>query len=147
MKKAQDDVTAFHRAMKQPIGDMAAPAFGRVGLRLGLIDEERRELQEAADKSDIVASADALADLCYVVIGTAVEWGIDLAAVWDEVHRSNMAKVGGPVREDGKVLKPPGWVPPDVAGVLAVQVEKNRVDPFCGECRTRICPLFGCACP
>ncbi len=38
---------------------------------------------------------------------------------WDEVHRSNMAKVGGPIRGDGKRLKPEGWTPPDVAGVLA----------------------------
>lgn len=51
-------------------------------------------------------------------IATAMINAIPFDAVWDEIHRSNMAKVDGPVRDDGKILKPEGWVPPDVAGVL-----------------------------
>lgn len=67
--------------------------------------------------------ADGLADVIYVAVGAALEFGIPLDRVWAEVHRSNMAKVDpatGKVikRADGKVLKPEGWTPPDVAGVL-----------------------------
>lgn len=67
----------------------------------------------------LVAVIDGLCDLLCVVYGAAAEFGVDLAPFWDEVHRTNMAKAGGPLREDGKRLKPPGWVPPDIAGVLA----------------------------
>ena len=71
---------------------------------------------------DTVEAADALADLVYVIYGMALETGIDLAAVLAEVQRSNMSKLGAdgkPVyREDGKVLKGPGYFAPDVAEVL-----------------------------
>jgi len=53
-----------------------------------------------------------------VVYGTALEMGIDLEPHFNEVHASNMAKRGGPVREDGKMLKPEGWLPPDINGIL-----------------------------
>ena len=62
--------------------------------------------------------ADGLADLIYVAIGMARTLGIPLEEVWDEVHKTNMAKEGGPVRGDGKILKPPGWKPPAVKTIL-----------------------------
>ena len=71
---------------------------------------------------DTVEAADALADLVYVIYGMALETGIDLPAVLAEVQRSNMSKLGAdgkPIyREDGKVLKGPGYFAPDVAEVL-----------------------------
>ena len=70
-------------------------------------------------------TADALAELIYVIYGMALEMGIDLAKVLAEVQRSNMSKLGEdgkPIyREDGKVLKGPGYFRPDVAGVLGLQ--------------------------
>jgi predicted HAD superfamily Cof-like phosphohydrolase len=119
MRKAIFQVEEFHRAMGLPVGDSRAPAFSRTTLRVDLIEEELDELKVAIEAQDLVAASDALADLAYVVLGAAVEWGLPLPPVFDEVHRSNMAKVGGPKREDGKQLKPPGWTPPDIAGVLA----------------------------
>ena len=65
--------------------------------------------------------ADGLADLDYVVEGTRLEMGIDGGPIAAEVHRANMSKVGGPVAENGKRLKPPGWTPPDIAGELRRQ--------------------------
>jgi predicted HAD superfamily Cof-like phosphohydrolase len=62
---------------------------------------------------------DALCDLLYVTYGAAVDLGVDLQPFFAEVHRSNMAKVGGRKREDGKWLKPAGWTPPDIAGLLS----------------------------
>jgi len=83
---------------------------------------ERLHSQCAADgvhlPSYVPAVADALADLMYVVAGTAVAYGIDLGPILLEVHRTNMAKAGGSVRP---ILKPAGWQPPDVAGLLRAQ--------------------------
>lgn len=61
---------------------------------------------------------DALCDILYVTFGAAVSMGIDLAPFFDRVHTANMLKSTGPVREDGKRLKPPGWQPPDIEGLL-----------------------------
>lgn len=94
-------------------------------LRVDLIREEAEEFADAAAQRDLQAMADALADLVYVTYGAAVTLGIDLDDVVAEVHESNLTKLGPdgrPVmRGDGKVLKPPGYRPPDVERVLAEQ--------------------------
>lgn len=63
-------------------------------------------------------AADALADSTYVIEGSAHTLGVPLGDVFAEVHRANMQKLTGPKRADGKQLKPEGWQPPDVEGVL-----------------------------
>lgn len=65
-------------------------------------------------------SADALIDLLYVTIGSLLAMGIDMWPLWAEVQRANMAKLGGTV-VDGKLLKPEGWQPPDIEGLLRKQ--------------------------
>jgi predicted HAD superfamily Cof-like phosphohydrolase len=65
--------------------------------------------------------ADGLADLDYVVEGTRLEFGINGKPIADVVHQANMLKVSGPVREDGKRLKPLDWEPPDIAKELREQ--------------------------
>jgi hypothetical protein len=75
---------------------------------------------------DMVELADGFADLDYVVEGARLEFGIHGQEIADEVQRANMAKVGGPIREDGKRLKPAGWKPPDIAGVLRAQGWKEE---------------------
>lgn len=125
MHQVQQDVEDFHRALDIPIGD--SPAIRRPGLRADLIAEEAGETCAAIILGDLVGAIDGLCDLLCVTYGAAIEFGIDLAPFWDEVHRTNMAKIGGPVREDGKCLKPPGWTPPDIAGVLARTTNASRV--------------------
>lgn len=121
------DVRAFHEAMGIPIEERPTMATReRRELRAELIREEYAEVWDAIDCEDLVETADGLVDLIYVAVGAALEFGIPLDRVWDEVHRSNMAKAGGPRREDGKVLKPPGWTPPDVAGVLGIRGEEPK---------------------
>lgn len=91
-------------------------------LRLRLIEEEVAELRDALADDDVVGVADALADLLYVSYGAALAFGIPIEEVFAEVHRSNLTKLAGDSlteRDDGKVLKPAGWSPPDVAGVLS----------------------------
>lgn len=116
---AQRDVEAFHRVMGAGIGEF--PAIRNPELRAALIYEEAGETCSAIEAGDLVGAIDGLCDLIYVALGTAVEFGIDLAPFWREVHASNLRKAGGPTREDGKRLKPPGWTPPDLARVLAEQ--------------------------
>lgn len=125
MKNLLNDVADFHRACDVPV--LSSPTFvpERVELRRSLLREECRETDEAMQRGDLVEIADGLADVIYVAVGAALEFGIPLDRVWAEVQRSNMAKVDpatGKVtkRDDGKVLKPEGWMPPDVAGALSL---------------------------
>lgn len=90
---------------------------------------------------DLPAVADALADLAYVTVGANVTWGIPGAAVWSEVHAANMRKANGPKDpQTGKALKPPGWTPPDIEGVLA-----RAKDPYPGACGSCIDCCEDCA--
>lgn len=124
MKQIMKDVAEFMRACDQPVLAVPTiPPLSRICLREGLIAEEFNEFMKASEEGDLPAIADAIADLMYVLAGTALEYGIPLEAVWDEVQRSNMAKIDpetGKVtkNEAGKVQKPPGWTPPDIARVL-----------------------------
>lgn len=116
MKKYQDMVREFHVALNIPIGD--GPQVREPELRGRLLLEEAKETADALERGDLVEVIDGLCDVIYVALGTAVSCGVDLEPFFAEVHRSNMAKVGGEVRADGKVLKPPSWTPPDIKGIL-----------------------------
>lgn len=118
----QEMVREFHERFDLSVRtEPSLVPYDEGALRYSLIAEELREYDTALAKGDIVEIADALADLAYVVYGAALTHGIDLDAVLREVHRSNMAKLhNGTVikREDGKVLKPEGWQPPNIEAVL-----------------------------
>lgn len=132
--KTIDDVAAFHTKFGVPVlTQPQLPSVNRMRLRAKLITEEYLELMRAMGwpvivdhtvfdtwpaNPDLVAIADGCADLKYVTIGTEHEFGIPALAVWDEVQRSNMSKVGGGTREDGKIMKPSDWLAPDIASVL-----------------------------
>jgi predicted HAD superfamily Cof-like phosphohydrolase len=95
-------------------------------LRNRLIQEEFEEFQEAIQSKELSSMAKELADLLYVVYGTAVSLGIDMEPVFKEVHRSNMSKVGGYKREDGKWVKPPTYSPADIQPILNAQTFFNE---------------------
>lgn len=119
MHLALSAVLEFHKKMAQTIGDPRNPDITQdQALRLELLKEELLELEEALEAGDVVETADALADLAYVLVGAAITWGIDIASVFDEVHRSNMTKKPGNKRADGKILKDSDFSPPNVRGVL-----------------------------
>jgi predicted HAD superfamily Cof-like phosphohydrolase len=114
----QQSVREFHEAMGVPAPCEPAPLpMCRAALRLQLLTEEGLEACDAVASGDVLATIRELCDVLYVVYGTAVEMGVDLAPFFAEVHAANMRKAGGPVREDGKVTKPEGWRPPDMARV------------------------------
>jgi predicted HAD superfamily Cof-like phosphohydrolase len=85
--------------------------------RMAFLDEEVQELRDAMAARDVVGIADALADIVYVAVGTAVTYGIPFDAVLAEVHVSNMTKVNS--LAEAKLVKGPGYRRPDIAGVLA----------------------------
>lgn len=124
MKSLLNDVRAFHEACDVPVAtSVGFPSRERVELRQRLLREEYLEWLHAVSERDMVEVADALADMVYIIAGTALEFGIPLDRVWDEVQRSNMAKVdpvSGKVtkRPDGKVTKPQGWEGPRIGEVL-----------------------------
>lgn len=116
------DVLDFHEKFGAHIGERAGfPDASTFGLRLKLVREEYTEFMLALMRRDLAEVADGALDLVYVVIGTLVTLGIDPRPIWNEIQRANMGKEGGGKREDGKILKPPGWTPPDVAGILKSQ--------------------------
>jgi predicted HAD superfamily Cof-like phosphohydrolase len=119
MTPEQAMVAEFHRRFGSP--PPAEPDLERFpgALRVRLIQEEADEFAQAVAEGDLAEMVDALCDLLYVTYGAAVDLGVDLQPFFAAVHRSNMAKVGGRRREDGKWLKPEGWTPPDIAGMLA----------------------------
>jgi predicted HAD superfamily Cof-like phosphohydrolase len=122
MSDEQRLVTEFHRAFDIVIGPSPSiPDEATCALRVNLIQEEFDELREALAQQDIEAVAKELADLLYVVYGTAVSCGLDMTPVFREVHRSNMSKVGGHKRADGKWLKPPSYSPAHLRSILAAQ--------------------------
>jgi predicted HAD superfamily Cof-like phosphohydrolase len=88
-------VAEFHRTFHHPIlSEPAIPSEERCQLRVNLIAEELDELRHAIDQKDIVAIADALCDIQYVLSGAVLEFGLGnkFKALFDEVQRSNMSK-------------------------------------------------------
>jgi len=97
-------------------------------LRVDLLEEELTELKWAIVQKDIVGIADALTDLKYVLLGAECAFGLDGEPCFNEVHRSNMTKVGGEIREDGKLLKPASYEPPNFWWLKAPGIRLNPLD-------------------
>jgi predicted HAD superfamily Cof-like phosphohydrolase len=90
-----NQVAEFHRTFQHPILETPQiPSKARCDLRISLITEELKELQEAIEKNDIVEVADALCDIQYVLSGAILEFGLGekFRQLFDEVQRSNMSK-------------------------------------------------------
>jgi predicted HAD superfamily Cof-like phosphohydrolase len=84
-------------------------------------DARGRMLVSSEAEPDIEGIVDAAADLFYVILGVVIRFGINeeqFHAVWREVTRANMEKTNGPLRNDGKRLKPENWRAPDIASCL-----------------------------
>ena len=114
-----EDVKAFHRLISRSLPErprrLDAESFAR---RVRLINEEWSEVTTAHALRNEAEFADGLVDLVWVVLGTAVEAGLPFDELWAEVRRANMDKRGGEVDSNGKLLKPPGWKPPQIDAIL-----------------------------
>ena len=113
------DQEKFMRACDQTVADFDEDQFN---MYIGLIEEESNELAEAIAAHDKVETLDALIDILVVTIGAIHSAGFDGEGAWKEVMKTNFAKIeaDGKVRkrEDGKVLKPLGWVAPNLTPFL-----------------------------
>lgn len=124
------DVEKFMRAMDQDVPALPSyPDIKTIDMRMKIVGEEYRELIIALNRAhmnvecgayshknrlnNLIEIADAVADTVYVNVGTALAFGLPIERIFDIVTAANMAKKDGPVREDGKRLKPPGWQPPE----------------------------------
>ena len=95
-------VAEFHRTFHHPIlSEPQIPAESRCRLRVALLAEELNELEVAIQEKDLVAVADALCDLQYVLSGAVLEFGLGdkFKALFEEVQRSNLSKACPTVEE------------------------------------------------
>ena len=134
MNKMQKQVREFHIEMdlwyKELPWMLDIEAKKR---RVALIAEELAELKSALLVNDMIETVDAIADLLYVVIGTAVELGVDIEPFFDEIHRSNMTKSGGHKREDGKLVKPDTYEPANLRKVWLYSYGETDPSTLCGQ--------------
>ena len=126
MQKQINAVKEFHTAFvighsETPRADLGESKYI---LRYNLMKEENEEYLEAVQNNDLVEIADALGDMMYILCGTIIEHGLQhkIEAVFDEIQRSNMSKLGDngkPIyRVDGKVMKGPNYFKPDFSKIL-----------------------------
>lgn len=127
MKKQIEAVAAFHKAFGQ--NDGTSPRKLKADeyeLRHALMQEENDEYLDACDEKSLIDIADALGDQLYILCGTILRHGMQhiIEEVFDEIQASNMSKLGEdgkPVlREDGKILKGPGYFKPDLTKFIKV---------------------------
>jgi predicted HAD superfamily Cof-like phosphohydrolase len=147
--KRNAQLREFHLLIGAPIlSTPQVPSDDRVRLRMRMLLEETLECLDACfvddhvttdqlkrlvesyiDKNEVSVDLplliDGFGDVDYIVEGNRLEFGTDGQPIADAIHKANMAKVGpdGWIvrREDGKVLKPEGWTPPDIEGELKRQ--------------------------
>lgn len=105
---ALNQVAEFHHTFKHPVVETPAiPSKQRSQLRISLLAEELKELQQAVDEDNLVEIADALCDLQYVLAGAILEFGMaeKFKELFDEVHRSNMSKACKTVEEANHTIQ------------------------------------------
>lgn len=90
------------------------PSFIDPEQTAALLNGAKTLVSFAIDQEDRGAITSSLVGYLSLVFSSAARFGISIRPFWEEVHRSNLAKADGPVRADGKKLKPAGWVPPDL---------------------------------
>lgn len=118
MSKVFTDVATFMTAAGQAVPPFTANPSAQSDLYFELIKEEYREMMDAnLDKND-TEICDACFDLIWVVVGYMQSRGWNCEDIWDEGAKSNLSKIDSATgkvikREDGKILKPDGWKPPN----------------------------------
>jgi len=132
MEKQLKAVAEFHRAFQQVDGVWPQNIEqDEAILRHRLMIEETNEYIDACFKNSLIDIADALGDKLYILCGTILKHGMQhiIEEVFEEIHASNMSKLGKdgkPVlREDGKILKGPGYHKPDLSKFIKVDTDAS----------------------
>lgn len=103
-----NQLAEFHTTFKHPVIEKPGiPSKERCDLRIALLTEELKELQEAVVDDNLVEVADALCDLQYVLAGAILEFGLGekFKELFDEVHRSNMSKACKSIEEANRTIE------------------------------------------
>lgn len=115
------DVQEFHKKFDLPTERYPGfPSDEILEFRKKFLREELNEFEEAVKNKDLVKVLDALADLVYVALGTAIFMNLPFQDAWNIVHNANMTKIKARSSKDSKrssihdVIKPPNWTPPDM---------------------------------
>ena len=126
LNKPIEAVTSFHEAYDIEINQKpTANLPDQISkLRFNLMKEENEEYLNAAKDGDLIEVGDALGDMLYILCGTIIAHGFQnkIEAIFDEIQRSNMSKLGAdgkPIyREDGKVMKGPNYFKPNLKKIF-----------------------------
>lgn len=126
-----DDIKSFNEKFGLICHGLGGPVHltkRKLRERFECMYEELNEFQTAVDIQDLEQQADALIDLVYFAIGTAVMLNLPWQNLWDDVHRANMAKERGVTKRGHKVdmIKPDGWVGPRTAEILGAHGYKRK---------------------
>ena len=118
MTKVFTDVSVFLKAVGQETPSFPVTEGEQARLYKKLIIEEFAEFLEADIDNDDVERIDACFDMIWVIVGYMKSRGWDCEGLWDEGAQSNLSKIDPETglvrrREDGKILKPEGWMPPN----------------------------------
>ena len=134
MQKQLKAVKLFHETYGLGVSEEMKADLGNLKneLRFNLMKEENEEYLEAVQNNDLVEVADALGDMLYILCGTILEHGLQhkIEEVFDEIQRSNMSKLGEDgkpiLREDGKILKGPGFFKPNLSKFIKVDIDESH---------------------
>jgi predicted HAD superfamily Cof-like phosphohydrolase len=132
MEKQLKAVAEFHKAFGQKDGKWPQLlSNAEYDLRHTLMKEENDEYLEACYNKSLVEIADALGDQLYILCGTILKHGMQhiIEDVFNEIQSSNMSKLGDDgkplLREDGKILKGPGYYRPDISKFIKVDTDAS----------------------
>lgn len=121
-----EDIIAFHKKFGLEYnGEPRVLDDELADYRAAFMREEWQEYIDGRVVDDLEEMLDALVDLVYVALGTAYLHGFDFNQAWERVHAANMAKVRATAAEQSKrgtaydVVKPEGWVPPDLSDLVS----------------------------
>jgi len=122
MKEEIEKVTEFHKKGRLPINKKFNKKawLEHQQLRINLLFEEFTEYFTAEEKYDIEEVSDALADMLYIIYGTAITYGLPIEEIFNEVHNNNMEKFKYKLetRKDGKILKNRGHHKPNLKKII-----------------------------
>lgn len=130
----QADVATFMREVKGldlparpevPDGSVKIFCFAHIKEEVAELQKHIFGIDYVYEEDEIAAVADDIVDIIYVALQAANHYGLKIQPFWEEVQRANMAKKGGPIREDGKQLKPEGWTPPDILSIVRAQQDES----------------------
>ena len=129
------DIDAFHKKFGfEKNSTVSIPEDNElVNFRTSFLLEELTEYTQAITKKDTAAALDALVDIVYIALGTAWLFNLPFEKAWQEVQRANMSKIRTKSKSKKRgtsfdVVKPKGWIPPDIEQIIEEEKEKQNED-------------------